>query len=95
MRELCDAVYGNKHVLSTAGDLHFGAIDVHEAQRRFFKLSAPSRRLKKQFRQAYLSCIHFDTIASHYLLPNSSANHSELRSLYGCLRHITQSNVVA
>ena len=45
MRELCDAVYGNKHVLSTAGYLHFGAVDVHEAQRRFFKLSAPSRRL--------------------------------------------------
>ncbi len=42
MREICDAVYGNKHVLFAAGDLHFGAVDVHEAERRFFKLSMPS-----------------------------------------------------
>jgi hypothetical protein len=41
MREFCDAVYGNKHVLFAAGDLHFGAVDVHEAERRFFKLSVP------------------------------------------------------
>lgn len=46
MRELCDAVYGNKHVLSAAGDLHFGAVDVHEAQCRFFKLSVPSWQLR-------------------------------------------------
>ena len=46
MRELCDAVYGNKHVLSTAGDLHFGTVDVHETQCRFFKLSVPSRHLR-------------------------------------------------
>jgi len=45
IRKLCDAVYCNKHVLYAAGDLHFGAVDVHEAQRRFFKLSAPSRHL--------------------------------------------------
>lgn len=42
MREFCNAVYGDKHVLFAAGDLHFGAIDVHEAQRHFFKLSVPS-----------------------------------------------------
>lgn len=46
MRELCDAVYGNKHVLSVAGDLHFGTVDVHEAQRRFFKFSVPSLHLR-------------------------------------------------
>lgn len=37
MSEFCDAVYGDKHVLFAAGYLHFGAVDVHEAQRRFFK----------------------------------------------------------
>lgn len=42
MREFCDAVYGDKHVLFAAGDLHFGAVDVNEAKRRFFKLSVPS-----------------------------------------------------
>jgi len=42
MREFCDAIYGNKHVLFAVGDLHFGAVDVHEAECRFFKLSAPS-----------------------------------------------------
>lgn len=42
MREFCDAVYGNKHVLFAAGDLHFGAVDVREAERHFFKLSVPS-----------------------------------------------------
>jgi len=42
----------------------------------------------------HLSFVHFDTIASHYRLQNSSANHSELRSLYGCLRYITQINEV-
>lgn len=38
MREACDAVYGDKHVLFAAGHLHLGAVAVHEAQRRFFKL---------------------------------------------------------
>ena len=28
MREFCDAVYGDEHVLFAAGDLHFGAVDV-------------------------------------------------------------------
>lgn len=42
MREFCDAVYGDEHVLFAAGDLHFGAVDVYEAQRSFFKLSVPS-----------------------------------------------------
>jgi hypothetical protein len=42
MREFCDAIYGNKHVLFATGDLHFSAVDVNEAQRRFFKLSVPS-----------------------------------------------------
>src|SRR5256885_4710385 len=46
MREFCDAVYGDKHVLFAAGDLHFGAVDVHEAQRRFFKLSVPSWQVR-------------------------------------------------
>lgn len=42
MREFCDAVYGDEHVLFAAGDLHFGAVDVHEAQCCFFKLSVSS-----------------------------------------------------
>jgi len=42
MRKFCDAIYGDKHVLSATGDLHFGAVDVNEAQRRFFKLSVTS-----------------------------------------------------
>jgi hypothetical protein len=42
MREFCDAVYGDEHVLFAAGGHHFGAVEVHEAQRRFFKLSVPS-----------------------------------------------------
>lgn len=46
MRELCDAVYGNKHVLFAAGALHFGAVDVNEAERRFFKLSVPSWHMR-------------------------------------------------
>ena len=46
VREFCDAVDSHKHVLSAAEDLHFGAVDVHEAQRRFFKLSVPSWYLR-------------------------------------------------
>lgn len=46
MCEFCDAVYGNKHVLFAAGDLHYGAADVHETQRRFFKLSVPSWQVR-------------------------------------------------
>ena len=46
MREFCDAVYGDKHVLSATGDLHFSTVDVHEAERRFFKLSVPSWQVR-------------------------------------------------
>ena len=42
MREFCDAIYGNKHVMFAAGDLHFSAVDVHEAECHFFELSVPS-----------------------------------------------------
>lgn len=42
MREFCDAIYGDKHVLFATGDLHFGAVDVNEAKRCFFKLSVLS-----------------------------------------------------
>jgi hypothetical protein len=45
MHEFCDAVYGDKNLPSAIGDLHFGAVDVHEAQRCFFKLSVPSWHL--------------------------------------------------
>ena len=42
VREFCDAVDSDKHVLFAAGDLHFGTVDGHETQCRFFRLSVPS-----------------------------------------------------
>lgn len=45
IHEFLDAIYGDKHLLFAAGELHFGAVNVHGAQRCFFKLSVPSRHL--------------------------------------------------
>ena len=40
VREFCDAVDSDKHVLFAAGDLHFGAVDVYETQFRAFVVPA-------------------------------------------------------